>query len=997
MGASAGTLKALLTLENQPFLKAMGEANTAVETGTRDQAAAFGQLSNVMGGLGAALAGGAAFAAVFDTLGDSLEIAEKVDRLHNSFVVLNGATADTEKFFKEISDIEKQSNFDFEDTLGPAAAKMLALGVNTNDATKYMHAFVDIAAGLNLKPENIEGMAAAFGKINKEAELTPKHIKLLEKEGVPATKLLADALGITLAEATDKVAAKAISAKDALNLITTEAETRFKGEAMKAVGTFAGVVNQLGQAVEDLKVAIGEHLLDVFNDFKGDLLYLISKISEFAGWFDKLPTPVKDFAVAFALLAPIAVTLAGAVALLPAAFAALGTALAGPALPLAALAAALVAFGLWVHENWDPIVATLKQGMLDVQLIWQSVSGWIDSWWSGIWEGLKEIFDSVATPFMQMLSLIWDVYTAPWKLLWEGISSWITALWQGIETVGKPIWEGITSAIGGFTEAAKLIPGVKGLMNLDETWKSAQKLKEEHEAAAKAAEDLANAAKKAKPDLDKLTQTHTSQAEAAKAAKEAAKEMGQAYSKLGLKDREKEVKDLKDALDKLKKSGDFAKLSADDQKTATDKLANAEYAASQKTVNWSDEILKLNKHLGDWKTAQNLLNIELDNGQRDMDALAQTVTDAIPKLPLLIQQVDAWERSQTYLEISVNNTNAAYKKLGLESPADVRSARDEIQKAYDDILASGTATPAQIQAAWKAAHDAMAAETVTKKGTLEGHFGDLAKNVSTVITNFAQGISDSLWDSDTSWGQKGMTLLTDLGKAVTSSFIEPAAAALGKFIKNELADLLSGKGLGGIGTMLSSIGDGFKTIFGAGGVAESSIKHTTDAAGAAASSGASGAGSGATSALGGLTGIVTMVSGVITAISSVIQNFQMMKMETTLNAIEWNTRKSSLHLQDTLEKANQYWPKLDDLSVIRWSGVGYLQGIEEGFWQPTGFLGRIAKATESIAGELVTQTGLLREVNVSVQATGVTTREAAEALGNQIAANLATQMVATSF
>ena len=47
---------------------------------------------------------------------------------------------------------------------------------------------------------------------------------------------------------------------------------------------------------------------------------------------------------------------------------------------------------------------------------------------------------------------------------------------------------------------------------------------------------------------------------------------------------------------------------------------------------------------------------------------------------------------------------------------------------------------------------------------------------------------------------------------------------------------------------------------------------------------------------GGLTGWITAISSAVTAISSVIQNFQLMKMETTLNEIEHSTRYSMMYL-----------------------------------------------------------------------------------------------------
>ena len=81
-----------------------------------------------------------------------------------------------------------------------------------------------------------------------------------------------------------------------------------------------------------------------------------------------------------------------------------------------------------------------------------------------------------------------------------------------------------------------------------------------------------------------------------------------------------------------------------------------------------------------------------------------------------------------------------------------------------------------------------------KAPEVNGAFDGLATSVSTVITNFAQDISKSLWDGDMSWGEKGKTLLKSLGEAVTSSFIEPATKAIGEFHRRRDADLLEREG-----------------------------------------------------------------------------------------------------------------------------------------------------------------------------------------------------------
>jgi tape measure domain-containing protein len=134
--------------------------------------------------------------------------------------------------------------------------------------------------------------------------------------------------------------------------------------------------------------------------------------------------------------------------------------------------------------------------------------------------------------------------------------------------------------------------------------------------------------------------------------------------------------------------------------------------------------------------------------------------------------------------------------------------------------------------------------------------------------------------------------------------------ALGEIGKG-LARLALEKTLGGIGTQLggivskipglAKIGD----IFGKGGKAAATVGNAAgDAAGAASQ--VAGV---ASKAIGtSFTALAGVVTGAVSAVSGVIGNFQMAGMNKTLDLIEWNTRKTSLHAEHTLLKINDGIP-----------------------------------------------------------------------------------------
>lgn len=81
---------------------------------------------------------------------------------------------------------------------------------------------------------------------------------------------------------------------------------------------------------------------------------------------------------------------------------------------------------------------------------------------------------------------------------------------------------------------------------------------------------------------------------------------------------------------------------------------------------------------------------------------------------------------------------------------------------------------------------------------------------------------------------------------------------------------------------------------------------------------------GASSGMAGAMDIANLATGVVSAVGSIGTWISTIRLEGTMNAVEWNTRKSSLHLEDLLNRANEFWPYLQHLNnaIAGGSGVG---------------------------------------------------------------------------
>jgi hypothetical protein len=281
---------------------------------------------------------------------------------------------------------------------------------------------------------------------------------------------------------------------------------------------------------------------------------------------------------------------------------------------------------------------------------------------------------------------------------------------------------------------------------------------------------------------------------------------------------------------------------------------------------------------------------------------------------------------------------------------------------------------------------------------------------------------DKLVTGKGSFSEIMMGMLEDIGKAVLHSFIDPFAKAIENFLATAIADLLGGKGLGGVLDSIKSIGSSIASLFKGGASVAEAAGGAAEAAGGAAEGAAGAAGTAVSAGISSVAGIVT---GAISAITGVIGVFQSARQETTLNAIEHNTRYTmmyvgeradggilgvSFRILDALlfgnlvvaieDHRNKFYdwtgvitPIVDDARNIAANILSTLADLGVYIADMKDAAVATAHNTASIDRNLVTG---LQTLNVSVIATGVTTEQAAKALGNQIAAALSRQLVPAS-
>jgi hypothetical protein len=1026
--ADAGELKARATLENQQFLKAVGDMVAASQKGAKDSADRFEAIGSAITGISSALASLGALAGLTEFAKSALEAQEATAFLEDAFVALNGPTEETKKIFDELSDLEMKSMFDFEDTIGPAAKNMMLLGVSAEDTQKQMTALVDAAAGLKMAPEWITETSAAMATMQSHTVATAKDMKALEKQfGPEVWQPIATMLGTDVPGAMEAIKSGLVSTKQVAAAVTEDLGKRFEGAAERSMQGWKGAMHVLDESTEDAMVAIGGAIKGVLDVVAPIIRGVSDAVQALAEWFNNLSGPVKEAIVIVGGITATFVTIAGVIGGLTTALGGLGTAAAALALNPATLAiagtvAALALLGKWVFDNWPAVKAAFV----------------------AVGDFLGTLFSPLITLWKTELDLLWGAVQAvfgPLVEYWKWAWGLITQTADTAINLIKGAFDYVVSLISAVPGGDSLIAKFKAIGT---AWDEAQAKMAEAAKADEAKKKSSDEAAAATHRLRNATRQATDESVLAAAAAKAEAD---------------ECKKHKDETEKAIKAVDslttaYKTLGVTSEASVRAELAKAQAALYAVTLAFEGGRAST-EDLRQAQIAMLAAQEKLDNHLKgnlipDLQAASQAaaafanVTGTVTTQSLAALDAALATTTQTIAaqKAETDQLAGAYHQLGIKSRAEMDIMVADAYGAWAQIEADQNASQharltaqakylRQVKEAadagygtWTKDQDAalkqLEKQLETSSGNQKTVWTDFGKEVSTIVTNFAQDMAKALFDGDMSWGEKAKTMLKDLGEAAVSVFITPFTNALKDLLSGALADLLGGKGLGGIF-------DGFKKlggIFGGGGGGGGSAS-VPGIPGMGGGSGGAGGMGGIMGSLGGLGGIGAIVG----AGSSIFGNFQMAGMNKTLDLIEKEVRYSQIHLLHILENTNDFFHRdwwteygliLDIKSLlydsigpnIQWMAtkIDFIKQLAENDFKPA--LNMIAMELP-LSRNISSQTLLKimdcadrltelcqwagtqgeRSITVNVSPQGLTTAEAARALGNQIAQNLATQLM----
>ena len=623
---------------------------------------------------------------------------------------------------------------------------MLQFGLSVEETTKSIQALADTTAALKLAPDTINSVSETFARMNQQIVATTRSMRTLTNEGIPAWQALADKIGTSVPEAMERVKAGLISSQTVIDAVTDTLENRYGGAAEKAAQTWIGATSQMTKAFEEVMVAVGRAEKAFLNDLAPAVTFAADAIREFAKWITALPDPVKNAAIAFGVLAVGIAAATAAWIPFTAALATVAGFFSAPILAAAALVAGLAFLGTWIHENWEPITAVLKQA-------WEGLSEmWADAWNKAtafLEPVLKWMTDTFAGPLLaakEVIQGLWNEMPGVWAAIWSGIVSYVQGAAQAIWDVAKalfgPIIETVQSVIGWFAQMA----GSDKLASLGATW-SKEKT---------AADSLADANKK-------LTDTRNADQEAASAQQKQTEKNQAALTNYSLAAKALGVQTTQELQERVKMAqtaeaamqqsvaagiGSQADLVAAHQavikaeKDATDgsknltEAHNASAEAAKKAaaahIKYADDVQAAYKAL---EAASPALAESL---KASLGGIPDDVSKASAVLDPLRSKLDA-----TFLAAakSALDLEAAMKSMGVTSQSSMEATANAADKTFNQVAAAFEAGTRPI-ADYRAALDSMVAAHQKIADSLNKDLADAFKNGKITADEYYQGLVD---------------------------------------------------------------------------------------------------------------------------------------------------------------------------------------------------------------------------------------------------------------
>jgi tape measure domain-containing protein len=160
-----------------------------------------------------------------------------------AFKGLLGSGQAASAMMKQLQAFAAATPFEFPE-LAKDTQQLLGMGVAAKDIIPWMTAIGDAAAGVGAGQEGVNQITLALGQMQAKAKISGDEMMQLTEAGIPAWKILANSMGLTVGQVQD-LSQQGKLGQDAIDKLVAGIEKMYSGQMKNQATTFNGLLSTL--------------------------------------------------------------------------------------------------------------------------------------------------------------------------------------------------------------------------------------------------------------------------------------------------------------------------------------------------------------------------------------------------------------------------------------------------------------------------------------------------------------------------------------------------------------------------------------------------------------------------------------------------------------------------------------------------------------------------------------------------------------------------------
>ena len=220
----------------------------------------------------------------------------------------------------------------------------------------------------------------------------------------------------------------------------------FSGNVSKTFDDTLDPIDKFQTTLNQLKITGAE----IGNSLSAVLAPMLSQaaaaLKQFAGFWEKLPTPMQQFIVKAALVAaavgPVLVGIGKVTS-------SIGTITSGIGKVMTHLGGLSGAMTVFSSVGLLPMIGIIAGVVAAVVAVIAIIKNWgaISNWFKGVWEGVCSGVKAVGTSLGIFFTGLWDGIKTITTTAWNGIKTGVSTVWNGMKTGASSVFNGIKTNI----------------------------------------------------------------------------------------------------------------------------------------------------------------------------------------------------------------------------------------------------------------------------------------------------------------------------------------------------------------------------------------------------------------------------------------------------------------------------------------------------------------------------------------------------------------------